>query len=823
MEPNPLFCGHCGETFQRREHRDRHVLRHTGLKPFHCNVCSKSFSRNDTLTRHRALHGSQPGTSKTRRRRRGQACAPCSRVKQSCDGGHPCSRCETRNSECIYPDRVFSARQDDSDTIIVGESSQGQDIAASSPLRAQGADFQEEAFIPGDLHVASEEWDNPPSIPSDTSGMPTIASSTVYTTVPNASSSWAYLPSLPDAFSFGGDIGSLDSISDSTWMPWNPAMAHFSFPWFMDELEMPLELPDMAHPPEDAAHHATSVQQTATDSASTKTYLSPEHICSSYTLPCRSFPEPQAMSLEMAGAEVFGHIHELPRQAVEGLNNFYKTQRRDSTLLVIPEDILHAFVELYFEYFDSQFPFLHPSRLEDPDLPWVILLAVAAVGSHYSEIQGAGEYNSALSDLLARAVELTVHDDILNVDVTAVQCVFLLHVLWLFSGSHSDKIVLQHRRSSLATMCWDLIGKADKRRHSSQGELDNEAAWQAWITEESELRLVTCVRVLECLSHIFLGTPLVFNLREATRHLPCPERLWRPRDASEWKLRQENSSTGRQPKLDTFAAKVIPLELYIDDRNYYRQLRNSQLLQSSFASYLSSSTNSDTQHVPNPSRHRPDTSRSESVLLDTTMEQLTLKSLLGPGECTDTLLHVIAILRLIPLETLHSATGWETNKEQMMKSKLYLNDFFKNSGLKARKGLWHATCIFKTTRSSRRLACYDALSLTVAMGYIYCYSETRALLVPSATRPMITRLDQLQDREAIERWIENGGDDVVHLTGVGILDGSDHCVRFLRDLERTLVSQIAWRGFCRAFASSFAQLRRGETPTKTSREYNNAE
>ncbi|EXA34231.1 hypothetical protein FOVG_14665 [Fusarium oxysporum f. sp. pisi HDV247] len=819
MELNPLSCGHCGETFQRREHRDRHVLRHTGLKPFQCNVCSKSFSRNDTLTRHRALHGSQPGSSKTRRRRRGQACAPCSRVKQSCDGGHPCSRCETRNSECIYPDRVSSARQDDSDTIIVGESSQGQDIAASSPLTAQGADFQEEAFIAGDLHVASEEWDNPPSIPSDTSGMPTIASSTIYTTVPDTSSSWAYLPTLPNAFPFSGDIGSLDAISNSPWMSWNPVMAHFSFPWFMDELEMPLQLPDMVHPPSDAAHHATSVQQTATGPAFTETYLSPEHICSSYTLPCRSFPEPQAMSLQMAGAEVFGHIHELPRQAVEGLNNFYKTQRRDSTLLVIPEDILHAFVELYFEYFDSQFPFLHPSRLEDPDLPWVLLLAVAAVGSHYSEIQGADEYNSALSDLLARAVELTVYDNILNVDVTAVQCVFLLHVLWLFSGSHRDKIVLQHRRSSLATMCWDLIGKADKRRHSSQGQLDNEVAWQAWITEESELRLVTCVRVLECLSHIFLGTPLVFNLREATRQLPCAERLWRPRDASEWKLRQENS-TGRQPKRDTFAAKDILLELYIDDRNYYRQLRTSQLLQSSFASYLSSSTNSDTQHAPNPSLHRPDTSRSESVLLDTTIDQLTLKSLSSPGECTDTILHVIAILRLIPLETLHSATGWETNKEQMLKSKMHLKDFFKNNGVKARNGLWHATCIFKTTRSSRRLACYDALSLTVAMGYIYCYSETRALLAPTPTRPMITRLDQLQDREAIERWIENGGDRVVHLTGVGILDGSDHCGRFLRDLERTLVSQIAWRGFCRAFASSFAQLRRGETPTKSSREYN---
>ncbi|KAI1027691.1 hypothetical protein LB504_011688 [Fusarium proliferatum] len=821
MQQNPLSCDHCGETFQRREHRDRHVLRHTGLKPFQCNVCSKSFSRNDTLTRHRALHGSQPGSTRTRRRRRGQACIPCSKVKQSCDGGHPCSRCENRELECIYPARDSGAQRDDSPTIIVGELSQGQDISASSPLTAQGADFQEEAFMPGQLDLTSEEWDNPPSIPSDTSVIPTNASSTIYPTVLDTSSNCPIVPTMPDTFTLNGTIHSLGTMTDNPWMPWNSSMAHFTFPWFIDELEMPLELPDMAHHHEEVAHHAVLTQQVGEGPA----YLTPENICSTYTQPCHPFPETEAIGLQMAGAEVFGHIHNLPGQAVEGLNNFYTTQRRDKTPTAIPQDILHAFVDLYFEYFDSQFPFLHPSRLEDPNLPWMLLLAVAAVGSHYSEIPGSEQYNTALCDLLARAVELPasrVHDNIANVDVTTVQCVFLLHVLWLFSGSHRDKIVLQHKRSSLATMCWDLVGKADKRRQSTQTEPHSQETWQAWISEESEIRLATCVRVLECLSHIFLGTPLVFNLRDATRQLPCPERLWRIRNALEWNSLQEDS-TGNDPKPDAFAAKVILLELYIDNMNHYRQMRSSQLLQSSFASYLNSPATNDTQYAPNSSLQRPDTVRSESALLDTTINQLTLNNKSDHGASTDTILHVIAILRMIPLETLHSATGWETNKEQMMKSKMHLKDFFKNDSVKARKGLWHATCIFKTTRSSRRLTCYDALSLTVAMGYIYCYSETRASLVPTSTRPVITRLDQLQDPDAVEKWIENGDDNVVHLTGVGLLDGSDHCVRFLRDLERTLVSQIAWRGFCRAFASSFAQLRRGETPTKSSREYLNAE
>jgi hypothetical protein len=91
-------------------------------------------------------------------------------------------------------------------------------------------------------------------------------------------------------------------------------------------------------------------------------------------------------------------------------------------------------------------------------------------------------------------------------------------------------------------MCWDLLGKADKRRHSRQAELDTGDAWQTWLTNESELRLVTCVRVLECLGHIFLGTPLVFNLRDATRQLPCSEMIWQSRNASDWKLRQDDNT-----------------------------------------------------------------------------------------------------------------------------------------------------------------------------------------------------------------------------------------------------------------------------------------
>lgn len=112
-----LSCSHCGETFHRREHRDRHVLRHTGARPFVCQICHKSFSRNDTLVRHQNLHagsnldqGQNHHSGQPPRRRRVQACLSCARVKQRCEGGTPCARCIVKTLDCSYASSNPSAR-----------------------------------------------------------------------------------------------------------------------------------------------------------------------------------------------------------------------------------------------------------------------------------------------------------------------------------------------------------------------------------------------------------------------------------------------------------------------------------------------------------------------------------------------------------------------------------------------------------------------------------------------------------------------------------------------------------------------------------------
>jgi len=142
-------CGECSKTYLHAKHLKRHMLRHTGIRPYECGLCGDNFSRSDILKRHFAkcsarrgnplgvthltlTHAQQKARAAEKEREKaaaaaaaagagsnggarvragsvegkkgsgGKACDNCVKLKVKCDVGNPCSRCSTKNSSCTY-------------------------------------------------------------------------------------------------------------------------------------------------------------------------------------------------------------------------------------------------------------------------------------------------------------------------------------------------------------------------------------------------------------------------------------------------------------------------------------------------------------------------------------------------------------------------------------------------------------------------------------------------------------------------------------------------------------------------------------------------
>jgi hypothetical protein len=126
------------------------------------------------------------------------------------------------------------------------------------------------------------------------------------------------------------------------------------------------------------------------------------------TRSCPSFPMLEENTLQIVGAEIFGHVSAIPTKAYTDARSFYISERGHDDMLFPHSRMLHAFVELYFEYFDPYLPFLHPVRVERGDICGVLLIAVAAIGSQYSEVKDAPTYTTVLHYLLRKAVKVHV-------------------------------------------------------------------------------------------------------------------------------------------------------------------------------------------------------------------------------------------------------------------------------------------------------------------------------------------------------------------------------------------------------------------------------
>ncbi len=70
--------------------------------------------------------------------------------------------------------------------------------------------------------------------------------------------------------------------------------------------------------------------------------------------------------------------------------------------------ILGHFLNLYLEFFQPILPFLHRPTFYTSKTHWMLVLAMAAVGSHYAEIEDVDVYTIAMHEFLRRAIKIMV-------------------------------------------------------------------------------------------------------------------------------------------------------------------------------------------------------------------------------------------------------------------------------------------------------------------------------------------------------------------------------------------------------------------------------
>lgn len=247
------------------------------------------------------------------------------------------------------------------------------------------------------------------------------------------------------------------------------------------------------------------------------------------------------------------------------------------------------------------------------------------------------------------------------------------------------------------------------------------------------------------------------------------------------------------------------------------QAHSSRVLRSLFSLQTGAE---DRSRKPSPRSSFPSTpgrSSSEVHILDELLDAESYAQL-SHRQNKDFLVHVLAILRHVPLVTLYRATGWETDEAGMAKAKTHVMSFFRHNRSTALKCLWHAAIIFTDLSHARLFACYDALNLCVAVCYIWCFVEfkhgEREIRRTSGARhdSAIVRLDTLATKTELEQWIRSVGIAEIHITGVGLLSGSNSRLLLLNDAIKTLTRQPAWSGLCQGLTSAFEKLKSGKMP-----------
>ncbi|KAK7894968.1 hypothetical protein LTR67_005707 [Exophiala xenobiotica] len=201
----------------------------------------------------------------------------------------------------------------------------------------------------------------------------------------------------------------------------------------------------------------------------------------------------------------------------------------------------NACVGLYFEHFHSNYPLVHRASFGH-QTHWIVMLAVAAIGSTFTKAQYALDIREAFQEFLRRAVQQYA-DGVLDValDVPLAQARSLNLVGLVQSERNQLRYSAPRYHADLSRWCLESgvlqLLESDDFSDSMLTGVDSESpyqAWQEWIRAETLRRIGYLTWMLDCcLGYMANARPLC-NMDDARTPLPCVESAWEASSAETW-------------------------------------------------------------------------------------------------------------------------------------------------------------------------------------------------------------------------------------------------------------------------------------------------
>ena len=196
-------------------------------------------------------------------------------------------------------------------------------------------------------------------------------------------------------------------------------------------------------------------------------------------------------------------------------------------------------INLYFDHFHDRFPLVHrPTFL--PGSHWLVLLAVATIGSSFADIPDAPDFRAAFQEVLRRAASRVLERYRTSEDLMVTLTAKLLNLIGLAQSEDEQLRSFVPRyhadvsRSCLETGLLQSVGLSEPNENASSSSFNIFDNWHTWIRQESKSRLGYLIWLTDCsLAYLANSRPLC-NLDDARAPLPCSEELWEAESAESW-------------------------------------------------------------------------------------------------------------------------------------------------------------------------------------------------------------------------------------------------------------------------------------------------